>query len=481
MRLCNAKRSRVTGGSGIEPVMNSPGVLTIDPNGHGELSLIGAFGGQQPRPKASTTYPATTRRDEVPLLLGTTPMGEEFTLVDGWIEDTEEKLLGDAGRRQVVGAARVIDGVLLDPACTAAFTTARVRIENLDVWSGLAKFNRLPREEPTDPAARVITHQAVEFEYGPYRFRLRQVVGDFNFQLTRNDANIVCPTQVVLEIEASEPTTYDAFDDAVSSWIDLVSFATRQSCAITSFQLILDKPKVLRRPVQVTHEDGTSTWSVEQQEFEHVVTMHADWNKSPQEPPIPLNQFDFAVPVDDRPLSEWYAAWMTLRQDAHNALNILLSLTHGHNTFLQSDLLIVALGAETLHRDLYPGCLATYPKDFEAMMAKALEKLDEEETNWIQGVIRNEPSYQDRLRDLAKLPAPEALKLAVPDTVSWGRKLVAYRNDLAHGLRRDDPKAQQMYNVTQQTKLFLELVVMAKIDVSATRQEHYALIHRVID
>lgn len=110
--------------------------------------------------------------------------------------------------------------------------------------------------------------------------------------------------------------------------------------------------------------------AVEQQEYEHAVTMRAHWHNIPQESPIALNPFDFAVPVDDRPLSEWYAAWMTLRQDAHNALDILLSLTYGQNAFLQSDLLVVALGAETLHRDLYPGCLATYPAEFGAMMTK---------------------------------------------------------------------------------------------------------------
>lgn len=465
---------------GIEPSDKVPGVLTIEPSGHSELSLIGAFGGQQPRQEA-TAYPADTPRTEFPLVVGTTPLGENFTLVDAWIARTEEKWLGEAARCQVVGAARVIDGVHLDPACTTVFTSARLRIENLDVWSGLAKFSRLPREEPADPAARVTTHQPVEFEHGPYRFRLRQVVGDFNFQTTRNGVNVVCPTHVVLEIEASEPTTCDAFDDAVSSWIDLVSFATRQSCAITSFQLILDKPKVLRRPVQVIQADGTPAWSFEQQEFEHAVTVRARWSTTPQDSDMPLDPYDFAVPVDDRPVSEWYTAWMALRQDARNALDILLSLTHGHNAFLQSDLPVVALGAETLHRNLYPGCLATYPQDFEAMMTRALEKLDEEETRWVQGVMRNEPSYPERLRDLAKLPAPDALALAVPNVAGWIQSLAASRHSLAHGLRRDEPKVQRMSNLMHRTRLFLELVLMATIGVSAARQEHYAMVHRIID
>ncbi|MGC2652486.1 MAG: HEPN domain-containing protein [Mycobacterium sp.] len=457
-----------------------PGVLSIEPSGRIELSLIGTFCGQQPQ-TGSSALPAITEREEIPLVLGTTPLGDHFTLVDGWIRSAEERMLGAGGQRVVVGAARVIEDIHLDPANTAVFTAARVRIENLDVWSGFAKFIRLPREESSDPAVRVETHQPVEFDHGPFRFRIRQLHGEFNFQLTRQNANVVCPVQVVLEIEASEPTTCDAFDDAVSSWLDLVSFATRQSCAVTSFQLILDKPKALRRPVQVTREDGTSEMVIEEQEFEHAVAVRAHWNQTPQEPPSSLDLGDFAVLVEDRPLSEWYAAWMALRQDAHNALNILLSLTYGRNAFLQSDLLIVALGAETLHRDLYPDCLATYPKDFEAMMTKALEKLDEDETQWAQRAIRNEPSYQERLRDLATHPAPEALLLAVPDFAGWARSLAAARNGLAHGLRRDELKVQRMYNLTQQTRLFLELVVMAKIGVSATRQEHYALVNRVIN
>jgi hypothetical protein len=456
-----------------------PGVLTIESSGRIELSLIGTFRGQPPSTGSSAGL-VIEEREEIPLVVGTTPLGDKFTLVDGWIGSTEERMLGEGGRRETFRAARVIDGIHLDPERPAVFASARVRIENLDVWSGFARFVRLPRDEPTDPAVRVETHQPVEFDHGSLRFRIRQVHGDFNFRLTRHDASILFPVQVVLEIEANEPTTCDAFDDAVSAWLDLVSFATRQSCAITSFQLILDQPKVLARPVQVTSEDGTSTVVIESEEFEHAVTVRAHWNQTPEETPSSLDLGDFAILVEDRPLSEWHTAWMALRKDAHNALNILLSLTHGRNTFLQSDLLVVALGAETLHRDLYPDCLATYPEDFEVMMTKAMEKLGEDEAGWIQRAIRNEPSYQDRLRDLARHPAAEALELAVPDLAGWARSLAAARNVLAHGLRRDELEVQKMYNLTQQTRLFLELVVMAEIGVSDSRQEHYALVNRVI-
>jgi hypothetical protein len=169
---------------------------------------------------------------------------------------------------------------------------------------------------------------------------------------------------------------------------------------------------------------------------------------------------------------------MSFRERAKSGLDMLLSLTYGSNAFLQSDLLIVAIGSETMHRDMFPDCLAMLPKDFDPIINTAVEGLEPQDAERIRRSIRNEPSYPDRLRDLADIPSQEAVQIAIPDIAQWVKDLTAARNGLAHGLRKTTMDIQRMYDVMKRTRVLLELVVMAEIGVSAEQQRDHAIEHQ---
>ncbi|WP_418002334.1 HEPN domain-containing protein [Mycobacterium sp. PDNC021] len=460
---------------GTNPEAKVPGVLTIEHSGRSELALIGGFHGEPAAEMRGGVLidPGAEQLREVPLIIGTATDGTEITLA--------ESLVVQSGRNhQLVRVGRVLEGVHLERSDAEDFKSARVRIENLDVWTNFLAFARPDLPDCTDPTARLLPQDPVEFTDGGFQFRLRPVVRPFGYDLTRSGIDVVSHSLLVLEIEPAKPIACDAFDEVVSSWVDLVSFATGESCAITSFRLVHREPKVLRVPRHSVQEDGTTKRDIETLQFDRDVIMRAHWNKVPDDSPgRALNQRNFTIAAGDRPLDQWYAAWMHLRRRAKNALDILLSLTYGNNTFLQSDLLVVALGAETLHRDLWPGCLGTYPRDFALMIETAVKGLDEDDAAWIRGALRNEPSYAQRLRDLASIPAQSAVEFAIPDVEAWAQRLATSRNGLAHGLRTNDVQVEEMYNLMKRTRLLLELVVMQEIGVSVQDQTNYAVEHQV--
>lgn len=442
-----------------------PGVLTIEANGKLSLSLIGAFDRSRQELRAAG------------VAFGKSLKGELYTLFGLSLASSRTWGFSLAPQKQVLRADRLLKDIHLDDDDAPVFSSARVRIENLDVWSG---FACLVQSGDNDPNAKVPTHEPVEFEHDGFTFRLRHLVGRFDFEVTRGGVDVACPTSVVLDIEAAQPTSVSGFDSAIFSWVDLLTFVTRETCALRSVLLVHESPKRVRRSVLVRNESGSQSIRPETVDVEHKIEMRARWSSTPKVPAeTKVNQFEFALPKGDRTLEDWYRSWMAFRCRAERGIDMLLSLTYGSNTFLESDLLVVALGAETLHRNMYPDCLAMQPRDFEKMINTATGGLDAEDAERIKRSIRNEPSYSDRLRDLAAIPCDAAVRLAVPDVPDWSTELAKARNGLAHGLRKTNSDVQHMYNLSGRTRLLLELVVMAEIGVSDTDQEHHALEHQI--
>jgi ApeA N-terminal domain 1 len=373
----------------------------------------------------------------------------------------------------------VLRRVHLERADQAVFTSVRVRIENLSVWSALTTYSR--KEQCPDPAAHVPIHPAVEFDHAGLAHHFGHLVAEnFDFELTRGGVDVVCPTSVVLEISAKEPVALAAFDSAIFSWVDLLTFVTGEACGLISVRLVHKDPLIYRRLIPVIRDDGSKTMSHEDYETERVIDMRARWSSTPKVgADTEINPLGFTISSGERSLEDWYRHWMSFRGRAKRGLHMLLSLTYGSNAFLQSDLLVVALGAETMHRGLFPDCLAMLPKDFDPIIETAVQGLEAGDAERIRRAIRNEPSYPDRLRDLAALPHQQAVQIAVPDIAQWSKDLAAVRNGLAHGLRKSITDLQLMYDLTKRMRVLLELVAMAELGVSDEVQENHAIEHQV--
>ncbi|WP_344993467.1 HEPN domain-containing protein [Tsukamurella soli] len=379
-------------------------------------------------------------------------------------------------RRMTLRAQRVLKGLHIDEPDSAVFAAAHVRIENLDVWSGFVSFDRSALPGCTCPSARVIKHRDVVFTHNELRFRVRHRLGHFQFDQTRNHDGVACPSWAVLEIESDTPRPPDGFDDAIATWVDLVSFATRQACALTAFTLVHAEPRQTGVPRMTELGDGTHALRPTTVEREQKAQVYALWTVTPDpESARPVSLKDFTFLVEDRPLADWYNAWASLPAGCRPGINALLSLTYGRNTFVNSDFFAVASAAESIYRVYGDKAKPIDSAEFKRTLKAATKDLDETWAQRIKSAVRNEPEYVDKLKSLTALPDQQATATVIPDRDRWAREFKDARNGAAHALSRADVGAVHLHRLTQQTRTLLELVLMQKIGVAAEAQRMHAL------
>ncbi|MCV7016974.1 HEPN domain-containing protein [Mycolicibacterium aichiense] len=171
------------------------------------------------------------------------------------------------------------------------------------------------------------------------------------------------------------------------------------------------------------------------------------------------------------PFDEMFSRWLPLRRKIDVAGNMIFGLLNREPAFVQTQLLTIAVAAEALSRGLRPGALPMTPRDFERLLAEALKTLDPGDRERFEGLVRNEPTYRDRLLDLASIPSQVAVDLVLPDREGWANSLRNVRNGLAHGLARDIGELEELHQLFLRTKYLLYLVIMAEMGLSGSVQE----------
>ncbi len=95
---------------------------------------------------------------------------------------------------------------------------------------------------------------------------------------------------------------------------------------------------------------------------------------------------------------------------------------------------MAAAAAETLSRCLTPDAIPMTPFDFDRLRTKALDAIEPNDHERFLTAFRNEPNYRDRVLDLARIPAPEAIDAIIPEREIWANNLRDVRHGIAHGL-----------------------------------------------
>ena len=110
---------------------------------------------------------------------------------------------------------------------------------------------------------------------------------------------------------------------------------------------------------------------------------------------------------------------------------MITALSYVSAGYLENRLVTAVNAAEGLHRSLYPG-LAMLPRDFDRILASARSEMEAEDFEWLNSRVRNEPSLQTRLLDIAER-VDEGLQMQlIADQGEWAKRATQARNSLVH-------------------------------------------------
>ncbi|WP_341268092.1 HEPN domain-containing protein [Gordonia malaquae] len=413
-----------------------PGVLTIEQNGAASLTLFGGF--DTAGPTAGPVH-SSQRLTEFPLVVGAALDGTPVSLL-GVTVTRANRTFTAAMRsiRQVLRAERVLHGVALDSPEAALFTSAQVQIENLQIWSAQGvELEISPGSEQQTCTATA--PEPITFSCSSLTHTLSHHMSIFDSKAYTDGIRIDSATHVVLTLESDMPLSHGGFNAALGDWLDLLTFATGEPCAVLSFSLLRPNGEAGNRP--------------------RPTTVRAQWISEPRQPAVRTQIENFLFSAHDLPVEDCHQRWVKLREKPR-AIDMLLTLTYAPHGYVQNDLLVVAAAVEALHRDLEADLPAkSYTND--------------------KGKPRG-PYYHERALQLAEIPDAEAVGHALNNDVgAWATMIKDNRHGLAHGLPKVESDVTELYRLVRRTQLLLQLVLMSMLGVPAERQRDHAFRRRM--
>lgn len=454
-----------------EPDHKVAGTLVVNDDGELTLTLIGGFNTRTSTPVGANTYEVTESIDSFGIVLGHADPHREVTLIDCLIA-SNQLTLGDAPLNQKWRPARALAGLHILDSTANDFVSATVELEGFHAWAGTGRFGITATPEAGDGRREVSVPQRrpIEFASSGWSFKVRHRVDPFRTRHHHDHSEVVSAQRTFIDISCDEAVPYDGFDSVVSALADLASFASRDACAIASYAVQHRVPQRRRRPVP---GDNGSLRFDEYESPAHA-EVFANWYTAPRTEGAPRPTRTYLFTASDLDLETLVTRWLEIRARLDRGIDMLLSLRYGEPTFLQTEVLVLAVAAEAIHRRLYPDCLLTYPGEFEHIRETAMAKLNAAEREMFDHT-RNEPSYRDRLRDLATLPVgldKKSVGTVLPDLKKWVRDLTDVRNGLAHALTRrpstDD--FELLVDMRRRTEHFIEILILAELGLSAEVQ-----------
>jgi hypothetical protein len=435
-----------------------PGTLVLSPDGTNHLDLIGGFDTSLRTPVEGGGWTVSPADKAVAVLFGSDG-SDEVTLVDCFATYTEGAFSGTPSF-QTIQAARILVGAHIADPSGAHFREGYVRLENLLGWSTLSGMTysigfdstTSARIEPPAPLTAKIEGWDVELSV-----RQRQ----FHYERIRNAVSVIGRTDGVLRLSAESAVSYSSFDELTKAFMDLLTLASNEPCGVIAMELVLAEQE-RRRTGPGDDEFQMMDRSVEVY-GRRVHVAHPDF------PPQENHRFLFTcatLPFEEL-VPNWYALWSKARP----ACDVLFGLHYARPGFTENRLLLTAVAAEALHRDLYGDVTDLTPEAFADLRGRLLGGLsDEAEKQWVKAALRNSPSYRARLHALAGVPDPAAVRAFLPDVEQWASDLVQARNGLAHNSGRNQG-AVDLFDLTETSIFLLYLVMMSEIGISAEAQQ----------
>jgi hypothetical protein len=439
-----------------DPDSRVAGILTLTDDNASRLKLVGGFVADEWEYSGGTLISASRGR-KFPLIHGEAN-GTEITLVkcktahSNWHSVDEFVPL------------RIMVGVHLLDQDTPDFVALTLQLENLHTWLRLGKQHAVATvksdaqaPEPLSTRVDGVTYTAAvradRLTYSEYR--------DFGEVQAGMISEIVA--------KADHPLSYNRFEEIAVSLMDLLTLSAGEACAVLSFTLEHREKRI--EPQVVVENTQILTREVELPRYVEVISQWIVEPKPSRSAAIPVHQF--LITCADMPFGTILPNWFRVHNRVREATNILFSLYYGERTFVQTQLLIAGVAAESMHRNLMKGCLKMYPSEFDPLKEKLLTAAEKfAYGSNVDSLFRNEPSYFERASDLARLfTAPGVVDKFIPDIEKWAQRLRDARNGLAHSVSTASSlDVTDSVVLLERTKHLLSLVLLAEMTVAADTQ-----------
>lgn len=432
------------------------------------LELIGGFNTEvrTPRPDGNG-YSVSIESREIPIIHGVSG-NERFTLLGNI--DTHTSGLGFFDGEIVEqdwSANRALRGIHLQSLGEQVFTHGYLQLEGLLQWSNTSALDLTHVMEPGKVGGerRASTHEELERTavFGDMKIGLRVRRSDFSLKNrpVSNRRFLESVEWATLKFELPAPVAYDAFDRVAKDLQDLLSLSAYAPCGALSRSLMYETSE--------THPGsrrGENEVEVMGRQIYRTTTGEDKSESSHRLFVFTLAEMDFPDIVPK---------WLDLKDRVRTGCEILFGLRYIGIGYVGTRLLGVASAAESVHTGL---CSASTPMpkiEYRKLKRKLLDALEDEPDEikeFVKNGLRNNPTYNDRVLELASIPDAEAVDRLLTDRSRWASMLKNARNDLAHANERSsrDPEATPAFWLLEVTYALLCLVLMSELGIGAEAQ-----------
>lgn len=423
------------------------GTLAWDPKAGGLLELIGGFDTDEREQIAPGQFKIKPGPSEVPIIHGIVD-GRPATLVDCLITGTRRRFMPmGGGLRQDLKPEVVLLGTHLTDTSAPAFRSARASIEGLTAWSGIDAFtitrsssgaNDLVVHHPADERADVHgdLYRLMSTTFGP----------DYRVGLASTDAH--ARHLVEIEVTAPHAVDLDYLRSRVWSVAELISLAQHRRTRLLSLRAALPS---------TTTSEPRATWGP------WVEILYRQAGDSSKERVDPR---DLAFWANEPSFDDLIRRWSGTRARLSSAISMLLA-SWAPGWYLEARVLTLITALESLEASL--GTPRRLPDaEFRAVKEAAVAAVPAEQQPWLQAIIQNNISLQDRLRRLIDL-LPDAVRTPlVPSPSAWARAATRARNELSHS-GRTKLDHEGLFALGQLTSAVAYLLILNELGVPEER------------
>lgn len=438
------------------PETKVPGILHCTEEGEIRLELIGGFDITIRLPLPSGNgYSVSSDSRDVPLIHGISG-NKKFTLLDNSCVHTSGSGFFDGEiARQDWTSIRALRGMHLESLDAPIFTRAHLRLERLLHWSNQSAFQvsmtMKEGELPRSKQAERIRVEPITVRHNNLEVCLRLLTWDFRYedQVVLNERSLSGKESAVLTFTPSRLVTCKHFDEVEKDMQDLLTLSTYEPCGALSRTLVYLRSDGEHEEIEVIGRQIYRTSDQKRRKRETEVLFS-------------LADIDFA---------EIVPAWLNLKQKARTGCNIMFGLKYIEKGYVGTRLLGVATAAESIHAALRSASTPLTKQQYRQLKSKLLAAISDEPKHLIDFVnqgLRNNPTYNERMLELASMPDNVAVDALLGDREEWAKALKKSRNDLAHANERssEDGETSQAFLLLEVTYALLCLVLMSELGIA---------------
>ncbi|GAA5108171.1 hypothetical protein GCM10025762_13570 [Haloechinothrix salitolerans] len=443
-----------------DPEVVVPGTLYCADDGRARLELVGGFDTEirQALP-GGNGYTVSIDSRDFPLIHGTSG-SERFTLIDTHATHTSGGLFQDVVE-QDLSPNRVLRGIHLRSLDEPVFVRARLQLERLLHWSTRSTFDlhvQLGEGGTGIREQQATTHPVppVTATYNGMTIVLRVRSTEFNIAHSpvANRSSMETVERAILDFDAPEPVPFGAFDTVSKDIQDLLTLSAYEPCGSRGRSLILPTSEAHPGPFD-TKETEVVGRQVFQSDIEKTEGPHRN----------------FLFTLRDLDFPELVPRWLALKDSARLGFNILFGLRYISTGYVGTRLLGVATAAESIHRALCPTSTPLPKATYRELKAKLLDAIPDEPVHlreFVKRGLRNDPTYNERMLELASLPDADVVDQLLTDRAKWAARLKNARHDLAHANERSGQStdSSSAFWLLEITYALLCLVAMSKLGLS---------------